>query len=248
MQAVLVDAPVSEVLAVACSIRDRSMATGYVRSVLRSQPLGHAADLVTVLHAAAVARDPRAGEVWLLVAIVLAADEDAPLAEGLARTLRNRGFLDLADIMEPPPPPNEDASARVPDFGKGRPLSLGERKSVARTRDRSLLMRVLRDPHPDVIGILLGNPHLTETDVVRLSAQRPIQADVLRRVCCSPRWMVRPGVRVALAKNPYLPLPLALRLVPQLGTTEQRAIVDSPELDVRLREACASALEPRLFH
>ncbi len=248
MQAAVVGALVSEVLAVACSIQDRALATGYVRSVLRSRPLGDAADLVTVLHAAAVARDPRAGEVWLLVAIVLASDEDAPLADGLARTLRDRGFLELADVMQAPPPPSEDASARVPDFGKGRPLSLGERKSVARTRDRSLLMRVLRDPHPDVIRILLGNPHLTETDVVRLSAQRPIQAEVLRRVCCSPRWVVRHGVRVALAKNPYLPLPLGLRLVPQLGAPEQRAIVDSPELDPRLRAACAEALEPRLFH
>jgi len=224
------------------------MATGYVRSVLRSQSLDEAADLVTVLHAASIARDPRAGEVWLLVAIVLASEEDAGLAEGLARMVRGRGFVDLAGVMERAPPPSEDANARVPDFGKGRPLSLGERKSVARTQDRALLLRVLRDPHPDVIRILLGNPHLTETDVVRLSAQRPIQAEVLRQVCCSPRWVVRHGVRVALAKNPCLPLPLGLRLVPQLGASEQRAIATSPELDVRLREACAAALEPRLLH
>jgi hypothetical protein len=107
---------------------------------------------------------------------------------------------------------------------------------------------VVRDPHPDVIRILLGNPHLTETDVVRLCAQRPIQAEVLRAVCSSPRWAIRPGVRVALVKNPHLPLPLALRFVPQLGATEQRAIVASPELDARLREACAAALEPRTLH
>lgn len=247
-QALLEGSPVSDVLSVACAIRDRSMATGYVRSVLRSQSLEASADFITVLHAASVARDERAGEVWLLVAIVLAAETDADLAEGIARTLRRRGSVELADVMERPPAPREDSSGRVPDFGKGRPLSLGERKSVARTRDRALLLRVLRDPHPDVIRILLGNPHLTETDVIRLCAQRPIHADVLREVCCSARWVVRHGVRVALAKNPYLALPLALRLVPQLGATELRAIVGSPELDERLREACASALAPRLLH
>lgn len=241
------DGLAQEVLSVACAIRDPSMASGYVRSVLRTAAEDDVCDLVTVVHAASIARDPRAGELWLLLAIVLASATENDLADQIARGLRRRGHVELADMMESVPSTDE-VHGRIPDFGKGRPLSLGERKSVARTRDRQLLARVLRDPHPDVIRILLGNPHLTETDVVRLCAQRPIQAEVLRAVCSSPRWAIRPGVRVALVKNPHLPLPLALRFVPQLGATEQRAIVASPELDARLREACAAALEPRTLH
>jgi hypothetical protein len=242
-----VDGLAHEVLSVACAIRDPSMATGYVRSVLRSRPVEEVCDLMTVVHAASIARDPKAGELWLLFAIVLASAAENPLAERIARALRRRGHAELADAMESVSE-NDDVLGRVPDFGKGRPLSLGERKSVARTRDRQLLLRVLRDPHPDVIRILLGNPHLTETDVIRLCAQRPIQAEVLREVCTSPRWVIRPGVRVALVKNPHLPVPLALRFVPQLGSTELRAIVGSPELDARLRDACATALAPRTLH
>lgn len=223
------------------------MASGYVRSVLRAHDIEDVCDLVTVVHAASVARDPRAGEVWLLMAIVLADESENDLAAAIARGLRRRGLTDLADVMESVPA-TDQVLGRVPDFGKGRPLSLGERKAVARTHNRSLLARVIRDPHPDVIRILLGNPHLTEPDVIRLVAQRPIQAEVLREVCCSPRWLIRHGVRVALAKNPHLPLPLALRLVPQLGASEQRAIVSSPELDPRLRDACSAALEPRTLH
>lgn len=236
-------------LQVASSIRDRALASGYVRSVLRALPLDEAADLVTVLHAASVARDPVAGEAWLLLAIVLAGDDDQELADRLALALRRRGNGDLADAMSAAGGREIDESAaQVPDFGKGRPLSLGERKSVARSRDRALLARVLRDPHPDVIRILLGNPHLTESDVVRLSARRPVHGDVLREVCKSARWVVRYGVRLALVKNPYLPLALALRFVPQLTSTDQRVIVSSPELDPRLREACEAALAPRLLH
>ncbi|MBX7196551.1 MAG: hypothetical protein K1X94_31145 [Sandaracinaceae bacterium] len=241
------DARAQEVLSVACAIRDPAMASGYLRSVLHANDVEDVCDLVTVVHAASLARDARAGEVWLLLAIVLADVAENELADTIARRLRRRGLVELADMMVGVPSTDE-VTGRVPDFGKGRPLSLGERKSVARTRDRSLLARVLRDPHPDVIRILLGNPHLTEPDVVRLVAQRPIQAEVLREVCCSPRWLVRHGVRVALAKNPHLPVPLALRLVPQLSATEQRAIVNSPELDARLRDACAAALEPRTLH
>lgn len=223
------------------------MASGYVRSVLRGCRVEDACDLISVVHAACVARDPRATELWLLLAIVLASDAENALADSLARGLRRRGHVELAEVMRSVPSTDE-VTGRVPDFGKGRPLSLGERKAVARTHDRTLLARVTRDPHPDVIRILLGNPHLTEPDVVRLAAQRPIQAEVLREVCCSPRWMVRRGVRAALVKNPHLPLPLALRLAPQLDRTEQRTIAASPELDARLREACVAALTPSTLH
>jgi hypothetical protein len=181
--------------------------------------------------------------------IVLAEAGEADLARGLARTLRRRGNLELAEAMESGDPHEpEDQTGLVPDFGKGRPLSLGERKSVARTRDRQLLTRVLRDPHPDVIRILLANPHLTEQDVIRVAARRPVRAEVLREICRSARWMVRYRVRLALVKNPYLPLPLALRLVPHLTAPDQREIAASPELERRLREACAAALIPRTLH
>ena len=63
-------------------------------------------------------------------------------------------------------------SAAFRTSARGRPLTLGERKSLARTHDRSLIQRVVRDPHPDVIRILLDNPSLTEEDVGRVCAQR----------------------------------------------------------------------------
>ncbi|HEX4423632.1 MAG TPA: hypothetical protein VH165_37235, partial [Kofleriaceae bacterium] len=55
----------------------------------------------------------------------------------------------------------------------GRPLTLGERKALARTHDREQILLLLRDPHPAVVTILLDNPHITEVDVVRLAAARP---------------------------------------------------------------------------
>src|SRR6188474_407470 len=55
----------------------------------------------------------------------------------------------------------------------GRPLTLGERKSLARTRDREQLLLLTRDPHPAVVAILLDNPHVTESDVVRVATARP---------------------------------------------------------------------------
>ncbi len=242
-----VDELAREVLSVAGSLSDPAMTTSYVRSILRGLAPEPRSDLLTILHAASVTRDPRASGLWLIVAVVLAAATEEELLEEVVRVLEDRGQADLAEVMRGVPVVST-AAARVPDFGKGRPLSLGERKSIARTHDRGLLSRVIRDPHPAVIRILLDNPHVTETDVIRLVSQRPIHADVLREVCCSTRWVVRLSVRVALLKNPQLPVPFGLRLAPSASVAALRAITASPELDPRLREACATLLGRPTLH
>jgi hypothetical protein len=106
----------------------------------------------------------------------------------------------------------------------------------------------MRDPSPDVVRMVLANPRIVEADVVRMAARRPILPIVLAEVFISTRWITRGPVRVALAKNPYLPLTLALRLVPTLGAVEQKAIEQSPELAMELREACTHALMQRVVH
>lgn len=50
-----------------------------------------------------------------------------------------------------------------------RPLTLGERKALARTHRRDKLLLMIRDPHPAVVAIVLDNPHVTEQDVVKMA-------------------------------------------------------------------------------
>ena len=95
----------------------------------------------------------------------------------------------------------------------GRELTLGERKSAARGRRRELLDRLLRDPDESVLTILLGNPRITEADVVRLAARRPTTAAAQRTILRSERFIARYNVKRALVFNPYTPTDLAARLV-----------------------------------
>ena len=141
-------------------------------------------------------------------------------------------------------PPAED-KRRVPDFGRGRPLTLGERKSLARTHDRSLIQRVVRDPHPDVVRILLDNPSLTEEDVVRVCAARPNHPAVLQTVYRHRRWVVRYRPRNAIVRNPDTPLDTALLLAPLLRKGELKEAATSSELAPPLRLSCKAILEMR---
>ncbi len=118
---------------------------------------------------------------------------------------------------------------------KGRPLTLGERKSLARSSRRELIIHLVRDPHPDVVRILLDNPLLTERDAVQLAASRPAVPATLTLIADHPRWSVRHMVRRALVFNPHTPVHVALRLATTLGTTDWREIEQDAHLPDTLR-------------
>lgn len=141
-----------------------------------------------------------------------------------------RGLLLLAELLRVREVALASPALRVPDFGAGRPLTLGERKSLARRRDRGVIARVLRDPDPSVVEILLGNPSLVEADVVQLASRRPIDPSALVEIIRAPRWAVRYRVRLAAIQNPACPLDVALLLLPHVTTPDLAALEAAPDL------------------
>ena len=79
---------------------------------------------------------------------------------------------------------------------------------------------------------------MTESDIVRLCARRPVSTEVLREVFRSPRWIVRYPIKVALALNPYTPLDIALQLAPHLQAQDSAAAARGRGPEPDLREAC----------
>ncbi|MBK9037026.1 MAG: hypothetical protein IPL61_38215 [Myxococcales bacterium] len=128
---------------------------------------------------------------------------------------------------------------------RGRPLTLGERKALARRPRGDALTELLRDPHPDVVAILLDNPQLTEPEVVRVAATRPAVPAALVLVAEHRRWSTRAGVRRALALNPHTPVHVALRLVVTLAPADWAAIVASSELTDAVRASARELLGRR---
>jgi hypothetical protein len=124
-------------------------------------------------------------------------------------------------------------------------IPLGRRRSLAKGDDRGLLDKLALDPDPIVIEHLLQNPRTREGDVVRIAALRPIAGDTLRRIDADTRWQMNPRVRIAIARNPYCPIDLAMRLLPTLGTGLLREIADDSGLAWPVREAISIELEQR---
>jgi hypothetical protein len=118
-----------------------------------------------------------------------------------------------------------------------RPLTLGERKSLARSWKRDVLERLLADPHVDVVELLLRNPRLTEDDVLRIATARRASPAVLRVVLHDRRWNCRARVRRALVRNPNFPEAASLRLVGLLNNVELRELARDHTLPPRVGEA-----------
>lgn len=139
-------------------------------------------------------------------------------------------------------PPAERAKQLAPERPlkpTGRPLTLGERKSLARTNDREQLLLLLRDPHPAVVAILLDNPHVTESDVLKIASRRPSVPESLTRLAAHPRWSVRHGVKRALVMNPSTPLADAIRIMTTLRAAELAELAQDPALPEPLRTHAA---------
>ena len=132
-------------------------------------------------------------------------------------------------------PTEEEFEAERPLDPRGRPLSLGERKSLARGSRRDILLKLVADPHPDVVEILLGNPQLTERDVLAISSRRPVSPLTLEQIVFSEKFRPRHPVRRSLCLNPNLPVPIAARLMTTLRDRDLRDMGADRNLAAELR-------------
>lgn len=122
---------------------------------------------------------------------------------------------------------------------RGRPLTLGERKALARTHRRDKLLLLIRDPHPDVVAILLENPHVTEGEILKIASTRSAVPEALAKLASHPRWSVQHAVKRALVQNPMTPLADAIRIMTTLRSAELAEFAQDPALPEMLRRHAA---------
>jgi hypothetical protein len=111
--------------------------------------------------------------------------------------------------------------ARDPIFDE---MPLGTRKWKARLQDKDLLQRLVYDPDPSVVRLLLDNPRVQVRDVQSLASRRPNRPAVLNVVLSKPRWWPRYPILSTLIQNPYTPLNARIALLPLLHRGDLREL------------------------
>jgi hypothetical protein len=95
--------------------------------------------------------------------------------------------------------------------------TLGHQKQMARVEtNRDVIIKLLQSSHPHVVRNVLINPRVTQPLVLQAAARRPVRSEPLVEIWRS-RWGVDPGIRRALAFNPYLPVEVGAKIVPLLS-------------------------------
>ncbi len=234
----------------ASSALDGGLRVAYLASEIQSRPLALAAEALDDVCGAAEQAAPHARELLVTLVDLLAGDRGAALAEKLREQAAQHSLLALARLLRRSPAASassraQETEARVPDYGTGRTLTLGERKALARRPTRKAMDKLLADPHPAVIRTLLQNPRIVEGDVVRLAARRPNDAALLAAVAASPRWAHRVKVRMAIVLNPDTPTGVAIPLLALLVRPELKLVADAAGLAPTLRAAAHDLLMRR---
>ena len=140
--------------------------------------------------------------------------------EAAAALLDRRGHPSAGLFLDQPKridAADEDSTPRPAD-------PVGYRISQARQAVAGVLERMLFDPDPRVVQTILGNPRLTEADVLKLAASRRAGPGILETVAQDIRWIVRYPVKVALANNPATPTRIVLGLIPYLMKQDLRTL------------------------
>ncbi len=225
------------------------MRVGWLHEYLCKLPTEDAARALDDLAAENEAADPHAREAMIAVAMLLASKPDAEIIDALRKETASQRLFSLARPLRRAPRPILQAlpadKLPVPDYGTGRELTLGERRSLARKPTRRAFEQLIADPHPMVIRQLLQNPKVTENDVVRLATKRPARAEAMREIVLSYRWLRRSRVRMAILFNPGAPPEIAIPILPLCMRPELREIVQSTETSVVLRATAVEYLERR---
>jgi len=223
------------------ALPEPAMRRSVMADFMRTRPLEEQVDMLAI-----VLRRGRAGGPPFHLALdafvhALAAPECVPYERqcDLYACAKERGHEDLAQLFLSAvegPQADERALGRALAL-RGRPLTLGERKQLARGGRRDLLERLLRDPDPSVIRLLLDNPKLTEPDVVLIAARRPTHPEIQREIFAARRWIARYRVKRTLVLNPYTPTDLAVRLLGFLTASDLAEVAADAELSTAVRTA-----------
>lgn len=219
-------------------LRMRALALGE-----RLQPLT-ADDIVAVarrVHERLAAGDERAREVLHCFQDAVALEQrlGADRMRKLAVAATVAGYEAVALLLAPH---EADRDKNHRTHKELREMTLGERKTLARSTNRDVLLKLLEDEHPQVQEALLYNQRVTAREVVAVAAKRGVKHHVLRGIARHPRWMHNFEVHRALVKNPDTPIDIAGRLVATLGKRDLEEVFADERLADELRRTAEGRL------
>jgi hypothetical protein len=103
-------------------------------------------------------------------------------------------------------------------------LALGEKLALARRGPSRVVGAILAEGHPQATKLALGNPFLTESQVLKVLAKPGVHERVIAAIAQHAKWSAQYNVRAALVRNPLTPAPCVLGFLPNLTLPDLKDI------------------------
>jgi hypothetical protein len=124
-------------------------------------------------------------------------------------------------------------------------LPVGEKLTLARRGPSRVAGAILAEGHPQAIKLALGNPFLTESQVLKALAKADVSERVVVAIAQHPKWSCHYNVRAALVRNPLTPAASVRLFLPNLTLRDLKDIARLEGLAAHLKEHLRQELARR---
>jgi len=122
-------------------------------------------------------------------------------------------------------------------------LPTGEKLTLARRGPSRVAGAILAEGHPQAVKLALGNPLLTESQILKALAKANVPERVVAAIAQHPKWSCHYNVRVALVRHAHTPTASLRRFLPNLTLRDLKDIARlerlAPHLKKHLRQELA---------
>jgi hypothetical protein len=163
------------------------------------------------------------------------------------RLLKDLYLMDLVQLTLSPAVPTElklnaedQLIARLPQ------LPLGQKITLARRGPARLSGALLAEGHAQIVAIVLDNPYLTEAQILKALSREKIPPAVVLAVAHHRKWSLVYNIRLALVRNPALPLSTVLSYLPELTISDLRELASPGIVLESLRRYLQAEVQRRM--
>jgi hypothetical protein len=126
---------------------------------------------------------------------------------------------EFADLDDENAPPMEEGK-RLTLAQRIMKMSIAEKIKLATKGNKEARSYLLRDSNKLVAVAVIRSPKITDGEILAVANNRASLDEVLRVVYSNREWLKMYPVKLALTKNPKVPLPVAMKFLAQLRESE----------------------------
>jgi hypothetical protein len=161
------------------------------------------------------------------------------------RLLRELHLMDLMKLSQAATAPDLQRTAEEQLIARLPHVALGQKIALARQASARILAALIIEGNAQVVEPAVGNPRLTEAQVLKLLAREKLPPAIVPALCRQRRWTSAPNVVLALMRYPNTPPEAAQHILPGIASAELRGLMQMKTISERLRRQIQRELAQR---